>query len=90
MGPMGGRGGLDCSVLCDGSACGGIEHSMKHACTSIISRVGGGVAGPGAYIYRYTIGYTNNCHAMAPGPRSLGSDLGTNHGFDAARVSVLC
>ena len=28
--------GLDCSVLCDGSACEEIEHSMKHACTSFM------------------------------------------------------
>ena len=32
----GGRGGLECSVLRDGSACEEIEHSMKHACTSIM------------------------------------------------------
>ena len=28
--------GLDCSVLCDGSACEEIEHPMKHACISIM------------------------------------------------------
>ena len=31
-GGRGGRGGLDCSVLCDGCACEGIEQSINETC----------------------------------------------------------